>query len=207
MSTAFTYTTLKTAIKNHVEDQGTDFDSNIDTLIGLGEDRCLKDMDLEIWYAVDATIAIAQASPLVTLPTGCLRVGDFFYTSGTTRVFLEQRTYPYCVDYSPSTTAQSSPKYWAPYSETQVFLAGIPNASVTGTMKFLKRPNGIVSASATWLGTNAGDLLLCACLIASERFGMADERIPVWTAEYGTLLTSARNQFRHLWRQEYALAR
>lgn len=197
MTTAFTNATLKTAIKNHVEDQGTDFDSNVDTIIALGEDRCVKDLDFEMWYVIDASKSTTQGSSLLTLPTGSLRVGDISITVAGSKVTLEQRTYSYCVDYAPGST-QVVPRYWAPYSETQIYLAGVPAAIYVVTMKHLKRPDGLATTSPSWISSYLGDMLLHACLVAAEQFGISDERIPMWKTEYERDKAAALLQFRHL---------
>lgn len=206
MATSFTYATLKTAIKNFVEDQGTDFDANVDAIIGLGEDRCVKDLDLEQWYVEDTTKTIAQGDRTLTLPTGSLRVGDIFITtSGTTKAPLIERTYSYLRDYAPGDTPQARPKFWAPFSETAIAIAPASDASYAVTMKHLKRPAGLASGNTTtWLGTNLGDLLLYACLINAELYGVNDERIPAWTTEYQRALAAALVQFRNLVRRDYA---
>jgi hypothetical protein len=198
MATAFTWETLQTAIEAHLEDDGADFTDSIATIIALGEDKCVKALDFEMWYVVDATKVMSQGDPLLSLPTGSLRIGDIAYTSGSTKVPLVQRTYSYCLDYAAS-GAQVAPKFWAPYSETQIYLAGVPNAAYPVTMKHLKRPTGLsASNTTTWLSTNLGDLLLYGCLSAAEAFLLADERVPLWESKYGKELEATLRQFRSL---------
>lgn len=202
MSTAFTLTTLKTAIKNHVEDQGTTFDNNVATIIALGEDRCVKDLDFEMWYVVDATKTLTQGSRVLTLPDGSLRVGDIFITVSSSYAQLQERTYSYLLDYAPGST-QGQPKYWAPYSETQIAVGKVPDSAYPVTMKHLKRPDGLSTTSPSWLSSNLGDLLLDACLSRAEAFLKADERIDVWEKRYQVELAAARAQFAHLLRREF----
>lgn len=204
MATSFTYATLKTAIQGFVEDDGSDFTSYIDTIIGLGEDKCVKDLDFEMWYVIDTSTAMVQGNNLLTLPSGSLRIGDIAYTSGSTKVPLTERTYSYCVDYAPTTT-QVAPKFWAPYSETQIYIAGTPNSAYAVTMKHLKRPAGLATGNTTtWLGTNLGDMLLHACLASAESFLKADERIAVWEGQYTKGKAAALQQFRNLIHRDYS---
>lgn len=203
MSTAFTWLTLQTAIEEHVVDDTSDFTDSIATIIGLGEDKCVKDLDFEMWYAIDTSKATVQGSNLLTLPSGTLKVGDIYYTSSGVKVPLLERTYSYCMDYDRA-GAQVAPKYWAPYTETQIIVAGTPNAVYAVTQKNLARPVGLsVSVTTSWLSTNLGDMLLHACLSSAEAFLGADERIGVWEGKYQQNRAAALKQFANLVRRNY----
>lgn len=202
MASSWTYTTLKQAIKDHIEDQGTDFDGVVDELIGLGEDRILKDLPLSIFDA-RANVIITAGLQTASKPSGAIATLELYYTSGGSRVVLTPRTYSYCIAFSPN-TSQATPKYFAEdYSETQYWIAPNPNVSVTGEALHTKRPASIVTATTTFLGTNVGDLLLDACMIAAERFTLADEKA-VWEADYARDLQAARIDFRQILRRSYA---
>ena len=199
----FNYTTLKAAIKAHCEDSGTNFDTHVDTIIQLGEQRLLKDLPIGI---VDTTgnVSITAGSQVATKVSGTIATRELFYTSGGTRVVLLPRTHSFCLEFCKNTT-QAAPKYFAEdYSETEYFLSPNPNVTVTASAKVTKRPASIVTATTTFFGTNVGDLLLAACMIAGERFNLGWEEGKNWETEYNTLLKAARNDFRHLIRRDYA---
>jgi len=77
----------------------------------------------------------------------------------------------------------------------------VPDAAYAVTMKHLKRPAGI-SAGATWLGTNAGDLLFAACMVCAQQAIIATEEVQGWEATYAGRLAAALKQFRHLIRRD-----
>lgn len=203
MASAWTYTTLKQAIKDHCEDQTTDFAAQLDMLIGLGEDMILKDLPLAIFDA-KANVIITAGTQTASKPAGSIATLELYYTSAGSRVVLKPRTYSYCIEFSPN-TSQAPPKYFAEdYSETQYWLAPNPNISVTAEALHMKRPASIVTATTTFIGTNVGDLLLDACMIAAERLALAkDEKID-WLNDYGKDLKAARVDLRHLLRRSYA---
>lgn len=204
MATAFTYTTLAEALAGHLEED--DFDGNVDTLIRLGEDDLLKALDLEIFKATDP-VSFVNGVATVTKPTGYLKADNFYYTSAGARAFLEERTVDYLIDYWPAAaTVTNTPKFYAELNETQLLVAGTPGAGIAGangTMRHLKRPASIVDTPTTWLGTNVGDLLMHACMVAAEKFGMNDERIQMWRGEYAKLLQGALIQFANLRSRSY----
>lgn len=205
MSSSYTLAQLKTDIKNFIEDQGTDFDSSVNNLIKLAEDKCLIDLDLDIFDATDS-VALSTLSQTASLPSGFLKIRSMFYKSGTRRYFLEPRTYEYLVDYWSDTATGSAPLYWAPYTSSTIYLAPPPDAAYTATARGIKRPNSVVTdTSGSWLSLNCGSLLLKACLVVSEQFNISDERINGWKTEYAEDLALRRVEFRHLLHKDYDL--
>lgn len=200
MASSFTLATLKTAIQNHVSDTGTPLSDNLDTLIKLGEDRVLRDLPLAVFDA-RGDVTITAGTQTATKPTGAIVTRELYYVSASTRFFLRKRTQEFCNAYAPTTT-QAPPKYFADdYSETTYLIAPSPNLTVTAEALFTKRPNSlVVDTSGTWLSQKVGDVLLHACLISVDKFGVADERIPMWNGEYAKLLASARLDLKHLLR-------
>lgn len=205
MATSYTLAALKTSLKDFVEDQGTDFSGSLDDLIKLAEDKVLIDLDIDIFDATDSvTLTISTAT--ATIPTGFLKIRSMFYTSGTTRTFMEQRTYEYCVDYWPSASTNGTPLYWAPLTTTTIHIAPTPSATVTATARGIKRPNSVVTdTSGSWLSLNCGSLLHKACLVVSEQFNVSDDRIPQWKTEYAEDLVRRRLELRELLRKDYDL--
>ena len=207
MASNFSYSTLETALKDAVEDQGTDFDGKINELIQRAEDRLLMDLNFEI-FDVWSSITFVNGTRTATLPTGFLDVRKLYYTASSSVVWLEERTQDYLLDYWPSTSnTTTTPKFWAPYSETAILIAGTPGATpTTGTANGTKRPDSLVTdTSGTWLSENVGSLLLHACIIEAEKHNLSDERLTMLKAEYGDLLQKAQRQFAHLLRQGFML--
>lgn len=201
MATQFSYSTFVTAVLDAAEEvDGSDFDSKVDELIQRGEDRVLLDLDLTIFDAWDS-ITFVNGTRTATLPTNFLKANSIYYEASSSITFLEPRTQEYILDYWPSTsTTTTTPKFFAPYSDTQVIVGGTPGATpTTGTCNGLKRPNSLVAdTSGTWLSKYAGNLLLHGVLIEAMKQLEADERIAMFEAEYGKLLAAAQNEFRHL---------
>ena len=203
MASSFTYATLVTAIKNHVENQGTAFAGNIDTLIKLGEDRVVRDFDLEIFDSIeDITLTVNTAT--FTKPSNTVSGRTIWYTNGDSeRVVLIQKTYEYLQDYWPTPSTTGEPKFYCEIDSTTWGVAPTPAATRTGKARVIKRPASIITdTSGTWFSLQFGDLLLRACLVMSEAFEKADDRVPLWKAEYAELLAVAKREARALLRQD-----
>lgn len=208
MAVSYSLASLKTAIKNHAEDQGTTFAANLDNLIQMAESELLKALPLDIFKNTVDDIVFTQGISTVTKPTGYVACDSFTYTVSGTRYTILPRTYDYVVDYAPVSTDEGLPKYYAELDETDLLIGPSPNAAVaavSGVMRFTKNPGSLVTVTAgTWFSQNAGELLFAACMKNADRFGVADERIPVWKAEFDRLLGLAYNQFRHLLSRSYS---
>lgn len=206
MSSSYTYTTLKAALLAFVEETATDdYATDIDKIIPLAEDKLLRELDLEIFDVV-ATGAFTPSSSAFAKPTGFVALRTLHYTDASGNFqLLEPRSWAVCKDYWPKeATTTSAPKYFAEYSDTAWFIAGTPASALVTTARYIKRPTGLTSGNATtWLGTHVGDLLLYACLVGSEQYLKADDRIGTWKTEYVERLQAARFELKPESRKDY----
>ncbi len=122
------------------------------------------------------------------------------------RVYLERRTYEYCLDYEPDETATAQPQYYAEYTETEFFMVPPPDIAYGFELRQIQTPDALSPSNQnTWLGDNAGDLLLYACLIASDEFLISDpEDLNTWRTSYGELLPARKLELRRQWRGDYS---
>lgn len=83
MGLAWTYTTFKDALRKWPKTNSTnlDYENAIDTIIGLGEIRVIRELNLEIFDVHDSSLTIDEGLRLVTKPTSLiatrsLRLGE-----------------------------------------------------------------------------------------------------------------------------------
>jgi hypothetical protein len=204
MATSFTYAALKSWLKDSVEDQGTAFDSAVDTIIKLGEDRILKDLPLSIFDLKAQNVSIVQGQQTATKPTDAILIHELYYVSAGVRYHLLPRVKSW-IDAVCTDSTERAPRWFdESYSETQIYIGPVPNLTVTALADITKRPASIVSASTTWLGTNLGDLLFASCMIDAERYNLGWAEAKDWNAEYIAKLEIARVELRHILRRGYA---
>ena len=201
-----TYGSLTAALINDTADRSEEFADAIPLeIIPAAEIRVLRDLDLTIFDQIVAG-TLAADTPLTTKPTGCLVTRDIFYTAASgQRLPLVNRDYSYARDYWPDETETTSyPKYFAEYSTTQWYIAGTPDSAFVYSARCMIRPQGLSNTNrSTWLGTNVGDLLMFAALVASAEFLQQNEQLVVWAQEYTDRLNAAKNEFWALRRQSY----
>lgn len=205
MSSSYTYTTLKAAVTDMIEDQGADFAAFFDTALALAEDRILKDLDLELFEVVTAT-AFTAANPAVTKPTGAIATRTLHYTDANGNfVLIEPRSWEFVKDFWPKeSTTTAMPKYYAEYSPTQWYIAGTPSGTNVVTSRCTIRPAGLTAINTTtWLSQYQGDLMFYACLLMMEQWTKADPRLGMWEANYTSRLASAKRELRQEDRVDY----
>lgn len=176
MSYSTTYATLKSEIQLWMADTSTDLSNELDNIIGFGELRLLRDLDLEFLDSED-TGSFNSGVATITKPSDILAVRNIRYTdTGGNIVYMERRTPEWVRDYNQGTTNTGNPLYYAEQSSTQWIVAPVPNHSQTWTARSNKRPTGLSASNTTsWLSTNVGDALFYACLLEAERFIKGEE--------------------------------
>lgn len=206
MASAYTYATLKAALLAFVEETETDnYAEDIDKIIPLAEDRLLRDLDLEL-FDLGYTGHFTANNAYLTKPTGLITLRTIHYTDASGNVqLLEPRSWAVCKDYWPKeSTTTATPKYFSEYSDTSWFIAGTPASALVATIRCIIRPLGLSSGNTTtWLSDRVGDLLFYACLVGSEQYLKADERIVTWKTEYSERLQAARFELKPETRADY----
>jgi len=135
-------------------------------------------------------------APTQAFPTGA---------SAGLRRYLERRTYEWCLDFEPDETATAEPKYYAEFTETDFFVVPPPDIAYGFELRQIQTPDALAPGNQnTWLGDNAGDLLLYACLLASDEFLISDPSdIDTWRQSYGELMPARKIELRRQWRGDY----
>jgi hypothetical protein len=126
-------------------------------------------------------------------------------SSAGLRRYLERRTYEWCLDFEPDETATAEPKYYAEFTETEFFMVPPPDLEYGFELRQIQTPDALAPGNQnTWLGDNAGDLLLYACLLASDEFLISDAAdLDTWRQSYAELMPARKMELRRQWRGDY----
>lgn len=196
---SLTYDSLITDLTTWIENQEPEFVENMPSIIGLGELRLLRDLDVELFDQVD-TVSVGTNGK-ATKPTGYVvaRTLSYVDTYGR-RVFILPKQYEYVLDYGGT----GDPLYNAELNETEWLFAPKPSTPKTVDIRYVKRPNGLSpTTQATWFSTTVPDALFFACLVSSEDYIQEDDRMKVWKAKYEEVLALAKTEVKRLAKSEY----
>jgi len=159
---AWTYATLVQAIKDWTEYDETTFNQNIDTFIRNCEERIIYAAQMEV-FRKNVSGSCSTGNQYLACPSDYLSPYSLSITSSGSKVFLLNKDAEYVQEYNPS-GATGVPKYYALFDVDNFILAPVPAASYTAELHYYYRPESIVTAGTTWLGTYAEQAMLYGCL-------------------------------------------
>ena len=170
----WTYTTLKQAIQDWTEYSETSFVNNIDTFIYNCEERLFYNVDLD-YFRKNSTGVCTTGSKYLAVPSDYLSPFSLAVTVSGTQTFLLNKDVEYLQEYNP-TGATGTPKYYALFDINNFILAPVPASNYSVEIHYYYKPESIVTAGTTWLGTNAEEAMLFGCLVEAYTYmkGEAD---------------------------------
>ena len=145
--------------------------------------------------------------PCFRLTTSASMVaGTFDYTVASARMirqvsvtissnvsYLDHRIDSYLRDYWPNSATQGVPEFYstktAGTAGTVITLAPTPNSTDTYQVDYIAPEAGLSSSNAnTWVGDNAENVLLSACLYEASAFLKAGETLALYKTQFDEAL-------------------
>jgi len=177
---AFTFTTLKTAIQDYLETTESTFVTNLPTIITQAEQRILRTCQIPD-LRKNETGSLSQGNAYLTMPTGFL---------ASYSLAIDNSGYEYLVfkdvnfirEAYPVEATQGVPKYYSIFDDTRFIIGPTPDDNYNTEIHFMYEPESITTASSgeSWLGSNAENALLYACLVEGYTFLKGDPAQMEW---------------------------
>lgn len=189
---AWTYATLVQAIKDWVQYDETTFNSQIDTFITNAEERILYSVDLEV-FRKNVSGTTTSGNKYLAAPSDFLAPYSLAVTVNGTTSFLLNKDVEYIQEYNP-TGATGTPKYYAYFDVSNFILGPVPAGNYSVELHYYYKPASIVTAGTTWIGDNAEQALLYACLFEAYTFMKGEPDIlNVYNQRYAEAITRLKN--------------
>jgi len=144
------------------------------------------------------SITTSNGSSAQTLKFGTAAVSQ---NSLGNRFPVYKRNYDYVTNYASVAGVTARPRYYAEEDSNTWIVSQYADQNYAIVVRFIKRPQSVVTAGTTWLSANCGDLLFHACLMEAENFIKADDRYADIGNQYNTKLQIARMELRNSIRQ------
>lgn len=181
---SISYANLVTTIKRYVEDDSPDFTQNLSRIIKQAEGRIYNDLNFHIF---DKSQTGTVSGSFITLPSDAVSV-EFVSVED---VQLMPRGDAYVADYGGT----GQPLYYCMRTTGQLRIAPNPIGTVAWALKYRAPPDGLSnSTTTTWISSNLSEALIYACLMESEAYLKADERLPIWTQAYADAIQKFKDQ-------------
>lgn len=187
MAVISNYTTLIQAIKDVVEDDGSELSSYIPTAIALAEERLMQELDFpELEDSKTGTLT--ANNKLVSKPaTNDAGVSAFFYTNALgNKVLLRKRTIDFIYDYWPKDTNTGEPKYYSNYNLTQLVVAPTPNSTYAYEIRYYTIPTRLSTTNLNNYFTDkeCKQALFAASMVHVSIFMKSPADKDIWEAQY-----------------------
>ncbi len=182
------YSTLTTNIKNFLEDDSTEFDTSIDQIIGQAESMIFQRLPNLPCYRSIATGNLVVGTSEYTI-TSARIIRNVSVTVSSEISYLNHRVDSYLRDYWPNSSSTGTPIMFstknAGSSDLVITLAPTPSATLDYAVDYIKPITGLSSSNTTnWIGNNAENVLLSACLYESSAFLKAPETVTLYKAQF-----------------------
>ena len=204
------YSFLKTDIINTIENDSSEFETQISFFVEKAEDRLIKELD-DPGLDNYSTFSFTASDPVVSLPADALVIRNVNYTTSvsttdvpaSSKVNLLQRTYEYAIDYFPFASASTgTPRYYSRKTNTQIYIVPTPASAVSGEIQFTRRPLALASATGTSVTTSnyfsefCYNALFAACMVEATYFIKDFQTLANWEGKYKNSIDALRNQSR-----------
>ena len=163
---SYTYTQLKTAIKDYTENEESTFVTNLPTFIKNAEQRIFKLVDLEL-FRKNATSTLSQNDQYISVPTDYLASFSLSITNSSSKEFLLQKDVNFIQEYNPNPATTGVPRYYAFFDIDNFIVSPTPDSNYAVELHYYYRPASLTAGAdsgTTWLSENAPNAMLYGSL-------------------------------------------
>ena len=186
------YTTLVANIQNFLEDDSTELTASIDQIIGQAEDMIFQRLpNLPCFRLSTSANMVAGTFDYTVASARMIRQVSVTISSNVS--YLDHRIDSYLRDYWPNSATQGVPEFYstktAGTAGTVITLAPTPNSTDTYQVDDIAPEAGLSSSNANnWIGDNAENVLLSACLYEASAFLKAGETLALDKTQFDEAL-------------------
>ena len=182
------YTQLVANIQNFLEDDSSELQASIDQIIEQAETMIFQRLPNLPCYRKTTTGSMVAGTADYTIPTARM-IRQVSIISSNVASYLNHRVDSYIRDYSPNASTQGTPIMYstknAGTAGTVITLAPTPDSTDTYQVDFIAPETGLSSGNTNnWIGDNAENVLLAACLYEASAFLKAGETLALYKTQF-----------------------
>ena len=188
------YTELSTAIQNYCNNNEATFVGTIPTFVKQAENRIYRKVNLPVNYK-NSSSALTATINTFSVPDDFLVPVQLLITSGNDKYSLEFRDKSFLNQAYPDTTVTGLPEYYCIFNSTTIEVSPTPDQDYAIDLYYYGKPDSIVTASTTWLGDNADEVLMYGSLIEAYTFMKGDaDMLGLYQQRYNEALAALKVQ-------------
>ena len=142
---SFTYTTLKSAIKDYTENQETTFVAHLVDFIKSAEERIFKSVDLE-FFRKNVTGTTTSGNQFLAVPDDYLASFSLSIENSSSKQFLLFKDVNFLQEYNPNSATTGTPRYYGIYDFQNFLLSPTPDAAYSAELHYYYRPTSLTQS-------------------------------------------------------------
>ena len=150
---SYTYTQLKTAVKNYTDNQEAVFVSHLDRFILTAEERIFKSVDFE-FFRKNVSGSMTSGNEFLAVPDDYLASFSLSVINSSSKEFLLQKDVNFIQEYNPNPSTTGVPRYYAIYDINNFILSPTPNADFDAELHYYYRPISLTKSKVTLTVSN-----------------------------------------------------
>ena len=182
------YTQLVANIQNFLEDDSSELQGSIDQIIEQAETMIFQRLPNLPCFRKTVTGNMVAGTADYTVPSARM-IRQVSVISSNVVSYLNHRVDSYIRDYWPNATTQGDPIMYstknAGTAGTVVTFAPTPDSTDSYQVDYIAPEEGLSSSNANnWIGDNAENVLLAACLYEASAFLKAGETLALYKTQF-----------------------
>jgi hypothetical protein len=202
------YTELVTNIQNFMEDDGTEFTTSIPEIITQAENMIFARLPNLPCYrqTLSGNFSIGTNEYDVVNARMIRQVAVTKANSDV--IYLKHRIDSYLRDFVPNASTQGEPFMYATKKATtsgiKILIGPTPSATLAYEVDFIGLETGLSSTNSNnWVGDNAEQVLLSACLYESSSFLKAPDSVNLYKAQFDEAIALFQQEMQRNYQAEY----
>ena len=194
VAAVMTYDSLVDDIESYLERTDTATIQKIPTFIMLAEQVLATDLKFLGNMTVSQSTMVAN-QPVIDKPARWRKTVSMNVTVNGERRPVFLRKYEYLREYWPDPTQTDVPLYYCDYDYTHWLVAPTPTSAFNFEVLYYERLQPLDSSNQTnWFTIYAPQALLYGSLLQAMPFLKNDDRVPMWQAQYGQVVTTLQTE-------------
>lgn len=202
------FTQLEANIKNFLEDDGSEFDTSIPEIITQAENMIFSKLPNLPCYRKEITGNFVIGTKEYNVLNARMIRQIAVTLADSDVIYLKHRVDSYLRDYVPRPSTAGVPFMYATKNATtagiKVLIGPSPSATLAYEIDFIGLETGLSSNNSNnWIGDNAEQVLLSACLYESSAFLKAPDSVNLYKAQFDEAIALFQQEMQRNYQAEY----
>lgn len=192
----YTYSTLIADIQANMEEDSSEFIAALPTIVERAQAYLQRRLD-SIQINRFTSVSVSASTRTLNLPSDLMVLKSLQIETSAGWLNLLQQNNEFLTAYWPDFTSCTTPKYYAPKDNTQVYLAPTPAYNAQALVEYVPRVTTLSSAAPTnWFSENAESAFFNASMMYANMWTKNGAATAIWKGIADEELMALNNEAR-----------